>query len=80
MTYRELLELYKSGKLDETRKKEIEAEIEKQDAINEYLFEESKIPGLDDLGDTEPTAETEADEKLISYVQKSIRKAFIRQA
>lgn len=78
MTYRELLELYKSGKLDETRKKEIETEIEKQDAINEYLFEESKIPGLDDLGDTEPTAETEADEKLISYVQKSIRKAFIK--
>ena len=78
MTYRELLELYKSGKLDETRKKEIEAEIEKQDAINEYLFEESKIPGLDDLGDTEPTAETEADEKFISYVQKSIRKAFIK--
>lgn len=78
MTYRELLELYKSGKLDENRKNEIEAEIEKQDAISEYLFEESKIPGIDDLGDTESTAETEADEKFISYVQKSIRKAFIK--
>ncbi len=78
MTYRELLELYKDGKLDENRKREIEAEIEKQDAISEYLFEESKIPELDDLGATESKAETEADEKFISYVQKSIRKAFIK--
>lgn len=78
MTYRELLELYKSGKLDETRKKQIEADIEKQDAISEYLFDESKIPGLDDLGTAESYAETEADEKFISYVQKSIRKAFIK--
>lgn len=78
MTYRELLELYKSGKLDENRKKEIEADIEKQDAISEYLFDESKIPGLDDLGTAESALETEADEKFISYVQKSIRKAFIK--
>lgn len=78
MTYRELLELYKSGKLDENRKKEIEAEIEKQDAISEYLFDESKIPGIDDLGTTESSTETEADEKFISYVQKTIRKAFIK--
>lgn len=78
MTYRELLELYKSGKLDETRKKEIEADIEKQDAISEYLFDESEIPGLDDLSTTESFTETEADEKFISYVQKSIRKAFIK--
>ncbi len=78
MTYRELLELYKSGKLDENRKKEIEADIEKQDAISEYLFDESKIPGLDDLSTTESSTETEADEKFISYVQKSIRKAFIK--
>lgn len=78
MTYRELLELYKNGKLDETRKKQIEADIEKQDAISEYLFDESKIPGLDDLDTTESSTETEADEKFISYVQKSIRKAFIK--
>ena len=33
MTYRELLNLYKQGKLDDVRKKEVEASIEKQDAI-----------------------------------------------
>ena len=35
MTYRELLNLYKQGKLDDVRKKEVEAAIEKQDAISE---------------------------------------------
>ena len=37
MTYRELLNLYKQGKLDDVRKKEVEAAIEKQDAISEFL-------------------------------------------
>ena len=40
MTYRELLNLYKQGKLDDVRKKEVEAAIEKQDAISEFLYEE----------------------------------------
>ncbi len=78
MTYRKLLELYKEGKLDENRRKEVESEIEKQDAISEYLFEESKIPLLDELDEAETASETEAHEKFISYVQKSIRRAFIK--
>ena len=78
MTYRKLLELYKEGKLDENRRKEVESEIEKQDAISEYLFEESKIPLLDELDEAETASEIEAHEKFISYVQKSIRRAFIK--
>ena len=46
MTYRELLELYKNGKLPEDKRRELEAEIEKQDAISEYLYEEAEIPDL----------------------------------
>ena len=49
MTYRELLKLYKQGKLEDSTKKQIEAEIEKQDAISEFLYEEDEIPGLSDL-------------------------------
>ena len=41
MTYRELLRLYKQGKLEDSAKKQIEAEIEKQDAISEFLYEEA---------------------------------------
>ena len=33
MTYRELLRLYKQGKLEDSAKKQIEAEIEKQEII-----------------------------------------------
>ena len=43
MTYRELLQLYKQGKLDMEKKKQVEAEIEKQDAISEFLYEEGDI-------------------------------------
>ena len=49
MTYRELLNLYKQGKLDDVRKKEVEASIEKQDAISEFLYEEGEIPEFSDL-------------------------------
>lgn len=49
MTYRELLNLYKQGKLDDVRKKEVEASIEKQDAISEFLYEEDEIPEFSDL-------------------------------
>lgn len=49
MTYRELLRLYKQGKLEDSTKKQIEAEIEKQDAISEFLYEEGEIPDFSDL-------------------------------
>ena len=49
MTYREILKLYKQGKLEESKKKQVEADIEKQDAISEYLYEEGTVPELEDL-------------------------------
>ena len=48
-TYRELLQIYKQGKLDMEKKKQVEAEIEKQDAISEFLYEEGDIPDFSDL-------------------------------
>ncbi|MEA4946318.1 MAG: anti-sigma factor C-terminal domain-containing protein [Oscillospiraceae bacterium] len=82
MTYRELLALYKSGRLDERRRHEVEADIEKQDAIGEYLYEESEIPGLGALKNStaasEPEAEDAGDERFTSIIQSSIRKSFIK--
>ena len=49
LTYRELLQIYKQGKLDMEKKKQVEAEIEKQDAISEFLYEEGDIPDFSDL-------------------------------
>jgi len=51
MTYRELLELYSQGKLDGQQKIEIERELEKQEALADYLFEHQAPPGMDDLFD-----------------------------
>ena len=47
MTYREKLELYSQGKLDEQQKKEIEKELEKQEALTDYLFEQQIPLGAD---------------------------------
>ena len=50
MTYRKLLELYRQGNLDEEAKKEIEQELEKFEAMNDYFFQEEEIPDLEGLG------------------------------
>lgn len=92
MTYRELLNLYKQGKLDDVRKKEVEASIEKQDAISEFLYEEGEIPEFSDL-ESENAENPENEEWLsgqknnqkdeinrqfIKEIRWSIRKAFIK--
>ena len=48
MTYRELLALYKQGKLEEEKLQQVAQDIERHEAISEYLFEE-EIPELDEL-------------------------------
>ena len=45
MTYRELLKLYQDGTLDEEKRKKVEADIERQEAIGDYLYEKEEIPG-----------------------------------
>ena len=49
MNYRELLELYKAGELELEQRKRIEKDIEKQEAISDYLYEQEGIPGLEDV-------------------------------
>ena len=49
MTYRELLELYKAGELELEQRKRIEKDIEKQEAISDYLYEQEGIPSLEDI-------------------------------
>lgn len=49
MTYRELIALYKQNNLDEEKKKEVESDIEKQEAISEYLFDREDADMEDEL-------------------------------
>ncbi len=76
MTYRELLKLYKTGKLEGPEKEQLEKEIEKQDAISEYLFEESEFAGFEG-GQLPPDPENEAQLKAI---QKAVRRTLTRMA
>ena len=88
MTYRELLELYKKGKLEEEERKKVESDIERQDAIGEYLFEQAEIPGFDDLGDppdweTGQKSENDPEEerrekKFFQEINRQIRRAFLK--
>ena len=46
MRYRELLELYRKKELGEQEREMIEQEIEKHEAISEYLFEREESDTL----------------------------------
>lgn len=81
MTYKELLSLYKNGKLDDTQKKKLEEDIERQEAISDFLFENDEIPKLDDVSfDLKTDYKTDDfDEKRFKkMIKKSIRRAFIK--
>lgn len=91
MTYRELIDLYKCGKLDKEQREQVEKDIERQEAISEYLFDEGEIPGLEDLTDdglVENSIEDNATDSVFSdeaeqvqfakMIKASIRKAFIK--
>ena len=62
MTYRELLELYKTGELELEQRKKVEQDIERQEAISDYLYEQEDIPELNDIFG-EKTSIKRADEK-----------------
>ncbi len=77
MTYREILKQYREGKLDAEQQNEVAAEIEKHEAISDYLCDEAEIPALEDLAsDAELPAEKSEDFALM--MQKSIRRAFCK--
>ena len=87
MTYREKLELYSQGKLDEQQRIEIEKELEKQEALADYLFEHQAPPGMEDLFDgtpafggseEEPSEVNDDSEAIARQINSSIRKAFIK--
>ncbi len=82
MTYKELLQLYKSGELDKERREKVEKDIEKHEAIGEFLFENDGIPEFSDFDvQSESVAEEDSDEKRFTrMIKKSIRKAFIKTA
>ena len=73
MTYFELIELYKKKELDEEISKKIEIDIEKHEAISEYLFEKEEI-----APDNEEDILKEDDGEFLEKINRYVRKAFLR--
>ncbi len=61
MTYRELLELYKNGALEKSEMEQVRKDIEKQDAISEYLYSESSLLNWDGRPKEDPGMESSGD-------------------
>ena len=78
MKYRELLELYQKNLLDDRMKEQVEGEIEKHEAISEYLCtKEEEIPELQTLLEEELQQE-KGSESFAEMVNRSIRRAFLK--
>lgn len=79
MKYSELLKLYKAGNLDKEQIAKVESDIERQQSISEYLFDEEQIFDFDEDGalSVDDNA-TKNEVNFVDMVNKSIRKAFIK--
>ena len=90
MTYHELIELYKTGKLDDTQKKQVESDIERHDAISEYLFDQEEFSSFQDVFSQDSAQNNNAisenvsqrsdqeSEHFTNMIQSAIRKSFIK--
>ena len=79
MTYREKLELYKQGKLPEPEREQVKHDIDRHEAIGEYLLDEIELPGLDPASPLPGSEEQQEDaQRLTSQINASIRKAFVK--
>ena len=84
MKYRELLQLYKEGKLNETEQKEIEEALEKEQALLDFILDQEDVPNFSEEEDVYSESkkeqieqrEYEMEERFQKQLQKSIRRAF----
>ena len=83
MKYHKLLELYKKKALNEEQMKKVEQDIERQEAIGEYLFdreEKMEFEFFDEENETGGTdyKKNEKADQFAREINRSIRRAFIK--
>ena len=85
MKYHELLELYKKKELSEEQREMVEQDIERHEAISEYLFEKEEEDILQDSGKLpEESAirfiekEKNAADDFTKRVNRAVRRAFLK--
>lgn len=77
MTFRELLTQYKAGTLPEDQKNQVEAEIEKYEAISDYLYEDEPLSIPEKISAPDDKAKPETDQ-FTKTIRSAIRRTFIR--
>ncbi len=80
MTYRELLKLYKKGTLAENDAAKVRSDIERQEAISEYLLEAEEVFDIDFPEDFAKDAAVTDSENFAKAINRSIAKAFRKLA
>ena len=79
MSFREIIKMYKEGTLEDNKKELVREEIEKHEAISDYLYEKSQIPNLDEMDIMMADANDEQEaEDFSKMVRKAIRRAFVK--
>ena len=80
MTYREKLKLYKQGKLPEAERETVAQDIERHEAIGEYLLDEIDLPELEQASESEERGAVQENEasRMTAQINSSIRKAFVK--
>lgn len=77
MKYSELLKLYKAGQLDKEQAEKVESDIDRQQSISEYLFDEEQIFEFEQADIYEENTPQE-ENSFVDTINKSIRRAFIK--
>jgi len=74
MKYHELLELYKKKELSEEQREMVEQDIERYEAISEYLFEKEEENILQDSGEIqyESGMQLTKKEKMLQMISQSV--------
>ena len=85
MKYHELLELYKKKQLGEEQREKVEQDIERHEAISEYLLEKEEEDILQDSGKLPEESDIQFTEKeknaaddFTKRVNRAIRRAFLK--
>ena len=87
MTYREMMDLYKEGKLEGIKKEKIERDIEQHEIISDYLYENESMPSVAEIlldektENKEDKAETIAEKRAAAEKKaEQDAKVFIKRA
>lgn len=79
MNFREMIKAYQAGSLEQEQMQLVEGEIEKHEAISDYLCEAAQIPGLDMAeGIMESDNAGKEAEDFSKTIRKAIRRAFVK--